>query len=80
MLCKMLKKKEQGLQVWKKLNAFEALKQNLLPSATQLASELNITKEDLESMTGVGIHDNEEFENALVRLMLFVTTTDCSII
>ena len=43
---------------------FEALKQNLLPSATQLASELNITKEDLESMTGVGIHDNEEFENA----------------
>ena len=43
---------------------FEALKQNLLPSATQFASELNITKEDLESMTGVGIHDNEEFENA----------------
>ena len=38
---------------------FEALKQNLLPSATQFASELNITKEDLESMTGVGIHDNE---------------------
>ena len=31
-------------------------------------------------MTGVGIHDNEEFENALVGLMLFVTTTDCSII
>lgn len=59
---------------------FEALKQNLLPSATQFASELNITKEDLESMTGVGIHDNEEFENALVGLMLFVTTTDCSII
>ena len=59
---------------------FEALKQNLLPSATQFASELNITKEDLESMTGVGIHDNEKFENALVGLMLFVTTTDCSII
>lgn len=59
---------------------FERLKNNLLPSATQFASELNITKEDLESMTGINIHDNEELENALVGLMLFVTTTDCSII
>ena len=44
---------------------FEALKQNLLPSATQFASELNITKEDLESMTGVGIHDNEKNSKTL---------------
>lgn len=59
---------------------FDKLKDNLLPSATQFASELNITKEDLEAMTGVEIHDNEEFENTLVGLMLFVTTTDCSIV
>ena len=33
---------------------FEALKQNLLPSATQFASELNITKEDLGVNDGGG--------------------------
>lgn len=59
---------------------FDKLKVNLLPSAIQFASDLNITKEDLESMTGVKIYNNEEYENTLVGLMLFVTTTDCSII
>ena len=59
---------------------FDKLKVNLLPSALQFASDLNITKEDLESMIGVKIYNNEEYENTLVGLMLFVTTTDCSII
>ncbi len=59
---------------------FAKLKNNLLPSAFQFASDLNITKEDLESMTGVKIYDIEEYEKTLVGLMLFVTTTDCSII
>ncbi len=59
---------------------FAKLKNNLLPSAFQFASDLNITKEDLESMTGVKIYDIEEYEKALVGLMLFVTTADCSII
>ena len=31
-------------------------------------------------MIGVKIYNNEEYENTLVGLMLFVTTTDCSII
>ena len=39
---------------------FDKLKVNLLPSAFQFASDLNITKEDLESMTGVKIYNNEE--------------------
>lgn len=59
---------------------FDKLKVNLLPSALQFASELNITKEDLESMTGVKIYNKEEYENTLVGLMLFVTTTSRSII
>lgn len=59
---------------------FDKLKVNLLPSAYRFASDLNITKEDLESMTGVKIHNNEEYENTLMGLMLFVTTIDCSII
>ncbi len=57
---------------------FEKLKDNVLPSASRFASELNITKEDLESMMGIKIHDNEEYENTLVGLMLFITTMDCS--
>lgn len=59
---------------------FAKLKDELLPSASQFATELNITKDDLESMMGVKIYDTEEYENALIGLMLFVTTTDCSII
>ena len=51
---------------------FEALKQNLLPSATPIRFGVKYNKgKTAESMTGVGIHDNEEFENALVGLMLF---------
>lgn len=64
----------------KETEYFEKLKSNLLPSAFQFASDLCITKEDLESMTGVKIYNNEEYENTLVGLMLFIATTDCSII
>lgn len=59
---------------------FDKLKAKFLPTAFQFASELNITKEDLESMTGVKIHNNEEYENTLVGLMLFVTTANYSLI
>lgn len=62
----------------KEAEYFKKLKNNLLPSAYQFASELNITKDDLESMTGVNIHSSEEYENTLVGLMLFITTMDCS--
>ena len=48
------------------VECFEALKQKSTSHLPPPASELNITKEDLWVNDGVGIHDNEEFENALV--------------
>lgn len=57
---------------------FNELKTNLLPSAASFASELGITKEDLESMMDVTISCNEDYEDAIVALMLFVTTADCA--
>lgn len=59
---------------------YEELKGNLLPSAIEFANELNITKEEIETMTGEKINDEEELEEALVGLMLFVTTANESIV
>lgn len=61
-------------------NYFKELKSNLLPSATKFASELNITKEEIESMTGSNISNMQEYEEALIGLMLFATATEQSII
>ncbi len=63
-----------------RVRIFCEIEKQLTAICFQFASDLNITKEDLESMTGVKIYDIEEYEKALVGLMLFVTTADCSII
>ena len=57
---------------------YAELKNELLPSAIDFASDLEITKEDFELMTGVSITNEDEYEEALVGLMLFVTVADCS--
>lgn len=59
---------------------FTKIKHNLLPSATQFAADLEISKEDIESMTEVPINNNEEYEDALIGVMLFMTMTNCSLI
>lgn len=59
---------------------YKKLKANLLPSATQFASDLGITKSDIEDMTEVKINSKEEMEGALVGLMLFASMIDRSLI
>lgn len=58
---------------------FMELKSKILPSAQQFVTDLNITKDEIELMTGEQISNSEEYENALVGLMLFVTTTNSAI-
>jgi hypothetical protein len=57
---------------------FSELKYKLLPSAINFSKELDITREELEMMTGEKFNNSIEYEDALVGLMLFITTTDCS--
>lgn len=59
--------------------SFEELKSNLLPAAIQFVEELDISIEDMESMTEEKIDGEKEYEEAIVGLMLFVTATDCNI-
>lgn len=58
---------------------YRELKDKLLPSAIQFAESLNLSLEDVESMTGVEINNNEELEDTFVGLMLFATMTDFSL-
>lgn len=59
---------------------FKKLKNKLLPSAVRFVSDLNISKFDIEEMTGEKINSKEELEDAFVGLMLFASMVDGSII
>ena len=59
---------------------FKKLKNKLLPSAVRFVSDLNISKFDIEEMTGEKINSKEELEDAFVGLMLFASMVDRSII
>lgn len=52
---------------------FQELKTNLLPQAYQFASELSLTQADVEEMLGVQLKTQQEYEEALVGVMLFTT-------
>lgn len=59
---------------------FKKLKNKLLPSAVRFVSDLNISKFDIEEMTGEKINSKEELEDAFVGLMLFASMVDRSIV
>lgn len=61
-------------------NNFKKLKNKLLPSAVRFVSDLNISKFDIEEMTGEKINSKEELEDAFVGLMLFASMVDRSIV
>lgn len=71
--------KTRALDLNEKEN-YKKLKAKLLPSAIQFASDLGITKSDIEDMTEVKINSKEEMESALVGLMLFSSMIDRSLI
>jgi len=75
----MHKKKKTRAAELEANQCFAELKARLLPSAVQFADELNISKEEIELITGEKINNKEELEEALIGLMLFVSATDCCI-
>ena len=71
--------KTRALDLNEKEN-YKKLKAKLLPSAIQFASDLGITKSDIDDMTEVKINSKDEMEGALVGLMLFASMIDRSLI
>ena len=58
--------------------AFLNLKNSLLPTAQQFATELGLSKKDLEDIFGSQIVNEGDQEDALVGILLFAVVTDCS--
>lgn len=58
---------------------FKAIKLCLYPAAVQFAKDLHISNTDIEEMFGKKLSSQEEYEEAILGLMLFATTSQYSV-
>lgn len=59
---------------------FQELKDSLLPSAIQFAEDLQLTNSDIEEALGERLNNKEDYENAVLGIMLFSAMSNFCVI
>lgn len=59
---------------------YEQLKNELLPAAKEFAYSLSLSEEEIETMTGEKIESDKDYDEMIVGILLFSTTSNCCLI